>query len=115
MTPVLNTLALALVALALSGCGDAPAATTTPAESAAPARADWPIFRGDASLRGVAAGDLPSELGLRWSVETGDTIASSPVIADGRVYIGGDDGKVRALDLETGAEVWAFSASSSTS
>lgn len=36
------------------------------------------------------------------------TIHSSPAVADGMLYVGGDDGKLIALDAKTGKDVWKF-------
>ena len=69
---------------------------------------DWPLFRGDAAQRGVASGELADELELLWTAETGGAIVSSPVVADGVVYIGSDDGHLHALELSTGDERWSF-------
>lgn len=41
----------------------------------------------------------------RWSLETG-TIYQTPVVADGTVYAGSDDGTVRAVDAEHGTLRW---------
>jgi outer membrane protein assembly factor BamB len=70
--------------------------------------ADWPMFRGDAAQTGVAAGSLAAELTLIWSFEAGGAITSSPVVADGRVYVGSDDYSLYALDLESGAKLWSY-------
>jgi len=72
------------------------------------AQSSWPIFRGNSNLTGVAEGQLPAKLHLRWQFKTGDDIKSSPVIQNGLVYIGSDDGKVYALDLTNGKPKWTF-------
>ena len=43
-----------------------------------------------------------------WFHETGSTISSAPVIADGKVYFGDGSGVLTALDLETGALLWQW-------
>lgn len=98
----------------------APAGPTAAADAAGrddaaaePARAEpdaapWPIFRGDRALRGVAPGELADELALRWTFDAGASIASSPVVGNGRAYFGADDGSVYAVDLATGEEAWSF-------
>ncbi len=44
---------------------------------------------------------------LKWSHETIDHVESTPVVHQGRVYIGaGDKGGIRCLDLETGELIW---------
>ncbi len=47
-----------------------------------------------------------SDGSLVWDHETASGLASSPVVADGRVYIGGFDRMFYALDLATGDEIW---------
>jgi outer membrane protein assembly factor BamB len=68
----------------------------------------WPSFRGDQQMRGVARGSLPDQPEMHWRTETGAPINSSAVIADGRVFVGSDDGNIYALDLKTGEEIWKF-------
>jgi outer membrane protein assembly factor BamB len=93
-------------ALLLAGC--ARPTPPPPAAPAAPAVPSWPIARGDRGLRGVAEGALPQQPVLRWSYQTGNDIVSSPVVADGRVYIGSDDYSVYCLDFDDGARIWSY-------
>jgi outer membrane protein assembly factor BamB len=102
---------------AQAGCSDAPAGANhaaaseqaTPKASVVSVRpGTWPIFRGDRALTGVAAGELPDAYEMRWSFEVGESIASSPVVADGKVFFGADDGKVYAVALATGEKVWEY-------
>lgn len=74
----------------------------------AAAPGDWPSFRGDPGLTGVAQGSLPADLALLWTFDAGGAITSSPAVADGRVYFGSDDQKVHCLDARTGEAHWAF-------
>jgi outer membrane protein assembly factor BamB len=48
----------------------------------------------------------------RWSFETDAGVAASPVVDDenGRVYVGGFDARLRAIDLETQEELWVVKA-----
>ena len=52
------------------------------------AAADWPQFRGNPQLTGVATGTVPDTLKLLWTYEAGDGIQSSAAIVDGAVYVG---------------------------
>ena len=69
---------------------------------------NWPIFRGDSTLSGIAVDKVPDKLSLLWSFNTESYIISSPVIGSGRVYIGSTDGKVYSIDLLDGRKIWAF-------
>ena len=81
------------------------------ADAASPNNAptDWPLFRGDAQSTGVARCVLPDNLSVLWkfTVEKG-AFESTPTIVDGVVYIGDLDGKVYALDLQTGKAKWEY-------
>jgi outer membrane protein assembly factor BamB len=73
---------------------------------------DWPQWRGP-HRDGVAAGFIepkawPEKLTLKWKVAVGEG-HSSPVVADGKIYIHsrqGDGEVVTALRPETGQTIW---------
>jgi glucose dehydrogenase len=73
---------------------------------AAPPSADWPSFRGDPALRGVASGALALPWGLLWTYPAGGPVVSSAVVAGGRVFVGSTDGVLHAIALSTGQAVW---------
>jgi len=64
------------------------AAQSPPREAAG----NWPQFRGNPRLTGVATTAPLDSLKLLWSYETGDSIDSSAAIADGVVYVGVGNG-----------------------
>jgi outer membrane protein assembly factor BamB len=68
----------------------------------------WPMFRGNPQLTGVAHSTLPDELHVRWKYETPEPITSTAAIIDGVVYVGSDGGKLYALDLATGQPRWTY-------
>jgi outer membrane protein assembly factor BamB len=70
--------------------------------------ADWPMFRGNPALTGVAEGRLAAPLKLLWSTKTGGPVKSSAAIVGGKVFVGSDDGQVYALELGSGRELWKF-------
>ena len=109
-TSLKRVMAVCLV-LVLLGCEDKPTAPTpktmkptTPRAAFAPD--DWPIFRGNPAMTGVARGRMADELELAWTFTTGREITASPIIKDGRVFLGSKDGHVYAIDLQTGEQVW---------
>ena len=65
------------------------------------------MFRGGPSRTGVQPGPgidgLPNVL---WRIATGSAVQSSPVVSNGVIFVGSDDGTIYALDLETGKEIW---------
>ena len=68
----------------------------------------WPVFRGDAALSGVAPGSLAVPTKLAWEFQAHDGIQGSAVISDNRVFFGDSSGCIYALDLKTGKELWTF-------
>src|SRR6185503_8112735 len=77
------------------------------AGKAAAGGANWPMFRGNPALTGVAPGNLPDKLSLLWTFKTGGPVKSSAAIVGGRVFIGSGDGHVYALELANGKKTWA--------
>src|SRR5690606_12487628 len=45
-----------------------------------------------------------------WRSDVGSEMFGTPLVSEGRLYVGADDGRVRALDLADGSEAWAFDA-----
>ena len=101
----LDTIAfLGTVCLAIT----AAAQTSAPPNGEAATATDWPLFRGNQALTGIAHGRLPDELKLRWKFQTDGPIRSSPVVRGDRAWIGSDDGHVYAVDLHSGDEIWSY-------
>jgi outer membrane protein assembly factor BamB len=70
---------------------------------------DWTQFRLD---RGNNA-RVPGTLEVSWQVRTNGGFSSSPIVHDGRVYVGNNTGDFYAIDARTGTLAWTrhFSAS----
>lgn len=49
-------------------------------------------------------------ISARWRFPLGAATKATPLVADGRVYIGANDGVFRAIDAETGRLVWSHDA-----
>ena len=76
---------------------------------AAPAAQAQGTFHGDATRSGVYASAGPAQLhGVKWSFDTGGPVFSSPVLADGVVFIASASGNLFALDRDSGKERWKF-------
>lgn len=71
-------------------------------------RADWPQFRGDPQLTGVAAANPAKAPRLLWTYEAGDAIESSAAIVGGVVYSGVGNGELVAIDLQSGKLKWKY-------
>lgn len=68
---------------------------------------DWPMGRADATGTGATPDELPQDLDLLWELEVeGLGFDAGPIIADGKVFCNDHDGRVIAIDIETGKEVW---------
>jgi outer membrane protein assembly factor BamB len=74
-----------------------------------PAPDEWPQFRGEPRLRGLAR-SAPAALTVAWIHEAGEAIDSSAAISAGVVYVGVQSGKLLAVDLKTGARLWTYEA-----
>ena len=66
-----------------------------------------PMFRGDAAHSGTSAGKAPHEFHkVKWKFPTGARIVSSPIMQDGVIWFGSDDGNVYAVDAASGRQRW---------
>lgn len=111
-----RALLASLATAPLAGCAiDGPETGSSPTprgDPEPPASVDsaWPLPAHDAGLTNAAADAAgpTAPVAELWRVGA-DAALSAPVVADGTVYVGGDDGAVRALDARPGAERWRAS------
>lgn len=95
--------------------GLALAVTLVPLTAPADGECDWPMYGHDAGhsfaqteeCAGIDATNV-STLKAKWFIRTDTPVTASPTIVDGVVYVGDWNGKFRALDSETGREIWSF-------
>lgn len=87
--------AISLLSMISSALGQAPSAS-----------GDWPMFRGNPALTGVATSTLPGKPEVLWKFRAGEAISSSPAISDGVVYIGCDNGNLYAISLKDASLIW---------
>jgi outer membrane protein assembly factor BamB len=67
------------------------------------------MFRGNTGHTGVYETQAPRQFHrVKWKFATGDRIVSSPVIVNKRIYFGGDDGNIYAVEADTGRQVWKY-------
>ncbi|NLF38944.1 PQQ-like beta-propeller repeat protein, partial [bacterium] len=67
------------------------------------------IHRGNLKRTGVLYTPGATNVsGVKWSFQTGSNVMSSPVVVNGIVYVGSDNGRFYALDAETGTQIWQF-------
>ncbi len=101
--------AIALVAIVLA-CEAAPAPAASPSTAALGGpMADVLTYKVDNARTGVMPGPaLVNEPEILWQVDLGAGSAASPLVHDGEVIIAARDGRVRALDAESGHENWSL-------
>lgn len=75
-----------------------------------PPAAGVPMLQGNAARTGAMPGPGPGDApAVRWRFRTGSwESTSSPVVADGVVYVGSTDKYLYAVDAATGTERWRF-------
>lgn len=52
--------------------------------------------------------DFKKQPTINWEFKTTSAFYASPVVDDGLIYVGGLDGNLYAINIETGKEVWKF-------
>ncbi|MBS0265517.1 MAG: PQQ-binding-like beta-propeller repeat protein [Planctomycetes bacterium] len=81
--------------------------------------ADWPRFRGPNGTGQSSAAGIPVEIGEEsnrlWKIELPGAGNSSPVVADGRIYLqtsssDGSERRLLCIDLQSGRTLWTRSA-----
>jgi outer membrane protein assembly factor BamB len=87
------------------------APTVESSPQAPPAEGWWPTFAHDQERTGrqplsrISSQNVAT-LQLRWKYNAQTSFSSSPIIGTDSVYVGGTDGIVRALDLQSGKLLW---------
>ena len=74
--------------------------------------ADWPMFMGDPAHTGRVAGETRAIKGFKVAgrFDAHAAIHASPVAAQGRVFVGAENGNLYALDAKTRALQWLYHA-----
>ena len=74
------------------------------------ASADWPGFRGNPQLTGVAVSPLTDSPKLLWTYQTSQSIESTAAIVGSRAYVGSIDSLLHAVDIASGERIWVYQA-----
>jgi outer membrane protein assembly factor BamB/SAM-dependent methyltransferase len=70
---------------------------------------DWPTYRGDVARSGSSGAAIDGEISSIWEARPDVAFRPTPpTAAGGLVFVGGEDGKLRALDARTGQLRWMF-------
>jgi len=70
---------------------------------------DWPTYRGNLARRASSPVAVPSNPVKVWEYRPGGAVhLTAPTAAGGLVFLGGSDGKVRALEAAGGTLKWSF-------
>ncbi len=71
--------------------------------------ADWPTYRGDNNRTASSPVAVSPTAKLVWTYEPKQAYRpTAPTACGNLVFMGGDDGKVRAIDAATGSLVWSY-------
>jgi len=85
------------------------------ASSTASSVDDWAVFRHDASQTGFSSSTAPTSGVVQLWNYTIDTISlsapASPVVVNGRVYVGSPDNNICCFEVSDGTKVWSFETS----
>jgi outer membrane protein assembly factor BamB len=68
----------------------------------------WPMFLHDTAHSGFSFSSAPTTNNVLWSYMTQNSIRSSPVLSNGNVYVGSDDGRLYCLDASNGTLLWNY-------
>ncbi|MFH1417186.1 MAG: PQQ-binding-like beta-propeller repeat protein [Planctomycetota bacterium] len=109
-TPVAanGTLYVATSRSLIAIAGPSAAGKRADASTSASEAGDWPMFRGNPQLTGVATSDLPSNPKLLWKCRAGESIGASAAIVGDEAYVGSLDGILSAVDLASGQPKWQY-------
>ncbi len=87
----------------------ASAAWAAPASNAPAPRDDWPMFRANTAGTATVPACVPRKVKELWRRKLAGNGLTSPVCVGGRVFMGGSDGTVQALDAANGKTLWQVS------
>ena len=77
------------------------------AEAAVYSNYPWVTMNANAQRTGFTQSPGPGSNETYWKFQTGGPITSSPVAAEGKVFLSSNDGNLYAVNATTGVEVWS--------
>ena len=80
-----------------------------PVSTAPAANDDWPMFRANPAGTATIPTSVGKNVGEAWRTRLPAGALTAPVCAAGRVFVGGADGIVRAIDAADGKVLWKTS------
>ena len=84
-------------------------AGAAPVEPLAVTELDWPTYRGNVARTAASGAAVSGSLARIWEfLPDGAYQPTAPTAAGGLIFLGGDDGKIRALDASSGQKKWTF-------
>src|ERR1044071_3107666 len=110
--PIIPLLLLSFFAVPFVAASDATNPPGSPVSTSPAVNEDWHQASFDWAHSGfnrfetVLSRSTVKDLTQLWAVPIAGGIHSSPVISDGKVFIGSGDGHMNALDAATGATLW---------
>lgn len=117
----MNTRCIAMVLALLMMCIAVASPPTAPAQTSIedPEQIDWPMFQLNYNHSAFRDADAPDTNEIKWKFNLtedsdSDWVVSSPMIVDGYIYIGSDDGNLYKFDITDGAQVWNYTANADT-
>lgn len=68
---------------------------------------DWPTYRANNTRTANVPFSIPENVKVQWQFQAkGKSNFTAPIKADGKVFVGGSDGAVRAFDAKSGKVIW---------
>ena len=69
---------------------------------------NWAMYGHDTQNYRSTSSSAPDTSNIKWSVETGGKITSSPAVVNGYVYVGSYDHNIYCFNANTGNEKWRY-------
>ncbi|MDD4870257.1 MAG: PQQ-binding-like beta-propeller repeat protein [Kiritimatiellae bacterium] len=65
----------------------------------------WPVYHGDAALRGIAGTTLSEKLSVLWRFKVGAPVTVTPVVGTNRIFFIAENGETFAISMQ-GEKIW---------